>query len=150
MPHVQWKTFTEDDVVHAAMFEKNDSVDGSFGTIYINTSFPLFRNEFKFWIEEYPRADQDEVVAVIKQVYEDELVSKLMHAYKLKGQELEVDEEGNRIRVKDENIKSWISSEALTAATLGLVNVEQRIKATAASRFGGARKNAKEVTKSRR
>ncbi|MCX0271918.1 hypothetical protein NLM24_14635 [Nocardia zapadnayensis] len=143
MPHVKWEPFTDDDVVHAARFDKYDSVDGSFGTIYINTSFPLFRNEFNFWIEEYPRAGQDEVTELVKQVYEDELVSKLMHAYKLKGQELAIDENGNTVRVKDENIRSWISSEAFTSSVLGLVNVEQRIRVTAGARFGGGRKKVK-------
>ncbi|GAB2448049.1 hypothetical protein [Nocardia tengchongensis] len=141
LPDVRWETFRDDDVEHAARFDRLISEGGSsFGTISINTSFPLFKNEFKFWMEEYPRADQDEVISLVKQVYEDELVSKLMHAYKLKGQELGIDEDGNSIRVKDENIQKWISPQALTTAVLGLVNVEQRIRVTGGSRFGSGRR----------
>ncbi|WP_454195993.1 hypothetical protein [Nocardia sp. Marseille-Q1738] len=151
LPDVKWEVFREDDVVHAARFDEKLSEGGaSFGTISINLAFPLFRNEFKFWGEEFPKADQDEVIALVKQVYEDELVSKLMHAYKLKGQELAIDEDGNAIRVKDEDLEKWISPEALTAAALGLVNVEQRIRVTAGSRFGGGRKVVKYPRKGRK
>ncbi|MEU2038277.1 hypothetical protein [Nocardia niwae] len=151
LPDVKWETFRDDDVVHAARFDEKLSEGGaSFGTISINLAFPLFRNEFKFWVEEYPKADQQEMIALVKQVYEDELVSKLMHAYKLKGQELAEDEDGNPIRIKDEDLEKWISPEALTAAALGLVNVEQRIRVTAGSRFGSGRKAVKAPAKARR
>jgi hypothetical protein len=151
LPDVKWETFREDDVVHAARFdEKISEGSASFGTISINLAFPLFRNEFQFWAEEYPKADENEVIALVKQVYEDELVSKLMHAYKLKGQELATDEDGNPIRVKDEDLEKWISPEALTAAALGLVNVEQRIRGTAGARFGSGKKSVKVTIKNRR
>ncbi|QIS11581.1 hypothetical protein [Nocardia arthritidis] len=140
LPDIRWETFREEDVQHAARFDRRDSAAGSFGTIYVNTAFPLFRSEFNFWTQEYPKADQNDVISLVKQVYEDELVSKVMHAFKLKKQELALDSEGNPVRIKDDHINKWIEPEALTMAVLGLVNVEQRIRVTAGSRFGTGRR----------
>jgi hypothetical protein len=137
-PDVQWDARFEDeaDIAHAARFERNESLNGSFGTVHFNSEFPMFQNEFHFWVNEYPRADPGEVLSLVRTVYEDEIVARVMHAYKMKGQELARDSAGRPIRIKDENIGAWTSPEALTAAVLGLINVESRIRVAAGGRFG--------------
>ncbi|MGW5153706.1 hypothetical protein [Rhodococcus koreensis] len=142
-PNVLWdvKFEDEDDISHAAMFNPKEDLDGSFGTVHFNSSFPMFQNEFTFWSNEYPRADPSEVLDLVKTVYEDEIVARIMHAHKMKGQELAKDSSGRPVRIKDENIEAWTSPQALTAAVLGLVNVESRIRVTAGGRFGRGKQN---------
>ncbi|QIS19555.1 sensor histidine kinase [Nocardia terpenica] len=137
IPSTSWDLqFPEDEGAHAARFDRADCVDGSFGTVHFNMSFPLFKSEFKYWIEQYPKAAATEVTELVKGVYEDEVISKIMHAHKMSGQPLYAAEGGGPVRVNNANIDSWTSPEALTAAVLGLINVEQRINVLAGSRFG--------------
>lgn len=69
--------------------------------------------------------------------YEDELTSKIVHAHKMKGQVLGEDSTGQQVRITVEQVQDWTRPEVLTAALLGLVNVESRIRVTAGARFGG-------------
>ena len=136
IPATCWDShFPEDEGAHAARFDKTDCVDGSYGTVHFNLSFPLFQSEFRYWIEQYPKAASEDVVDLVKGVYEDEVISKIMHAHKMSGQTLYA-VDGDTIRVNNANIDSWTTPEALTAAVLGLINVEQRINVMAGSRFG--------------
>ncbi|TDZ79583.1 hypothetical protein DE4585_03330 [Mycobacteroides salmoniphilum] len=137
IPATCWDThFPEDEGAHAARFDRADCVDGSYGTVHFNLSFPLFQSEFQYWIEQYPKAASEDVVDLVKGVYEDEVISKVMHAHKMSGQLLYALEGDDAARVNNANIDSWTSPEALTAAVLGLINVEQRINVLAGSRFG--------------
>lgn len=139
IPATLWDThFPEDENAHAARFDKADCIEGSYGTVHFNLSFPLFESEFRYWCEQYPRAASTEVVELVKSVYEDEVISKVMHATKMSGQPLYA--EGDEvIHVNNSNIERWTSPDALTAAVLGLINVEQRINVLAGARFGKKR-----------
>jgi hypothetical protein len=136
IPATAWDPkFPEDEFAYAVRFDKGDCVDGSFGTVHFNLSFPLFESEFLYWSEQYPKAASNEIVDLVKSVYEDEVISKIMHAQKMSGQPLHTSE-GSVERVNNANIESWTSPDALTSAVLGLINVEQRINVLAGSRFG--------------
>jgi len=53
----------------------------------------------------------------------------------MSGQTLYMDG-NNAVKVNNAHIQRWTEPEALTAAVLGLINVEQRINVLAGSRFG--------------
>lgn len=138
IPAICWdSSFPEEELFTAARYDKKDERNGSRGTIHMNLSFPMFVNEFKYWGTEWPRASDSELIEVIKQVYEDEIVSKVMHAHKMRGQVVgHVD--SKEIRINNAQIEEWTSPESLTASLLGLTNVESRIRVLAGGKFGSA------------
>ena len=98
----------------------------------------MFRQQLQFWQEEYPRADATAVEDLVRTVYEDEVVSKVMHAYKLRNSVVGFDSSGNEVRLMRDQVEQMTSPEALTAAVVGLINVESRIRTNAGSRFGAS------------
>ncbi|NKR25150.1 hypothetical protein GS479_07130 [Rhodococcus hoagii] len=148
IPDVDWILFDSEDAAYAARFEDKLGGEGAYGLIQFNLNFPMFQSEFEFWANKYPRASQEELVGTVKQVYEDELVSKVMHAHKLHGQILHDDGDGNVTRVSRDNIQEWITPQALTTSVMGLVNVEQRISVLAGSRFGPGTKKSRKTSSS--
>lgn len=140
IPEVVWdKEFVEKEERHFAVrFDPQEVREGSFGTVHFNTSWPMFQQQMQFWQEEYPRADSADVEKLVQTVYEDEVVSKIMHAYKLRNSVVGIDDSGTEIRLKREQVEQMTSAYALTTAVVGLVNVESRIRTSAGSRFGAA------------
>ena len=119
-------------------FRTNNGGTGK-GVLHLNLYFPLFQNEFKYWQEQYGHAPYEEVMEIVKSAYESEAVSKVMHAKKLNGartispEALEEAESPVDLRISQTVVNAWLGPEALTAALLGLVNVESRI----VNRFNG-------------
>ncbi|WP_454162424.1 hypothetical protein [Gordonia iterans] len=140
IPEVVWdKEFTEEDErCFAARFDQREVREGSFGTVHLNAGWPMFQQQFHYWQGEHPRADSRDMEELVKRVYEDEVVSKVMHAHKLRNSIVGYDEDGTEVRLKREEIEQLTSPAALTAAVVGLVNVEQRIRTAAGSKFGPA------------
>lgn len=148
IPDVEWdETFYNPDALDesyaAARYDANETSGDSYGVVHMNQSFPMFQDEFEFWKNEWPRADPAEVEKTVKQVYEDEVVAKVMHAMRMKASTVGFAPDGTPLRVKDEQIRQWTSPEALTSGVIGLVNVEQRIKTICGARFGSGRTTQK-------
>lgn len=145
IPKVSWDDdFPFEDRFLAAKFEPNERFrtnNGGTGkgVLHLNLYFPLFQNEFKYWQEQYGHAPYEEVMEIVKSAYESEAVSKVMHAKKLNGartispEALEEAESPVDLRISQTVVNAWLGPEALTAALLGLVNVESRI----VNRFNG-------------
>lgn len=141
IPEVRWDKFVEDENdewCYAARFDPKVITDGSYGTVVMNVAWPLFQQQIQYWQGEYPRADGEEVEEMVKRMYEDEVVSKVMHATKLKNSVVALDEDGNEVRLLREQYEQLVSPPALTVAVVGLINVEGRIRTSAGSRFGSA------------
>ncbi len=69
-------------------------------------------------------------------VYEDELVSKVMHAYRLRNTQVGTTETGEPLRIRDQQIEELVSPSSLTTAVIGLNNVEMRLNSLGGARFG--------------
>ncbi|WP_146007428.1 hypothetical protein [Corynebacterium xerosis] len=137
LPAVVWENgFKESDRFHAARFNYRDVRNGSFGTVFMNASWPLFDSQLRYWSERYPRVEESSILPIMRAAYEDEVVSKVMHAYKMRNARLGKDENGHQIKVQSQLIDEWTSPAALTAGVLGLVNVETRIAKAIGSKYG--------------
>lgn len=152
IPEVVWdKEFGDaEDRVYAARFDEKDRREGSFGTVHLNTAWPLFQQQFQYWIDQYPRADALEVESMVKRVYEDEVVSKVMHAHKLIGSVVGHDDDGNEIRLDREDVAELVAPSSLTTAVVGLINVESRIMTSGGSKFGPSESNRRSKPKKAR
>ena len=100
IPAVEWdKSFSEPgERQFAARFDSRDVRDGSHGTVHFNASWPMFAQQIQFWQEEFPRADAQAVQELVRGAYEDEVVSKVMHAYKLRNSVVGFDNGGEAMR----------------------------------------------------
>jgi hypothetical protein len=145
VPAVDWINGPdwEDPSTTAAVFVPNDNRlmdDGSYsdGAILVNLGFFMFPDEFAYWINEYPKAASGDVIAVVKDAYGLELITKVCHARKLQGQKVgvAVTKMGTPVRFSNTDVDRLLSPEGLTLAVLGLLNVEQRIRTVAGSKFG--------------
>ena len=106
IPEVTWDDeFTEDsEKVFAARFDPKDIRDGSNGTIHFNMAYPVFQEEIRHWTDKFPRATQTEIIELVHLVYEDELVSKVMHAYRLLNTQVGSTISGEPIRIRDQQV----------------------------------------------
>lgn len=141
IPKVSWDDdFPFEDRFLTARFEPNERFRTNNGgtrkgVLHLNLYFPLFQNEF----EQCGHAPYEEVMEIVKSAYESEAVSKVMHAKKLNGartispEALEEAESPVDLRISQTVVNAWLGPEALTAALLGLDNVESRI----VNRFNG-------------
>lgn len=138
IPEVTWddEFTTDSEKVYAARFDPKEIRDGSNGTIHFNKAFPVFQEEIRHWTDKFPRATQSEVIDLIHLVYEDELVSKVMHAYRLRNTQVGITESGEPIRIRDQQVKELVSQSALTTAVIGLNNVEMKLNSFGGARFG--------------
>lgn len=152
IPEVVWdKEFGDaEDRVYAARFDAKDRREGSFGTVHLNAAWPLFQQQFEHWTQQYPRADAMEVEAMVKRVYEDEVVSKVMHAHKLANSVVGHDDDGNEIRLDRDDVAELVSPSSLTTAVMGLINVESRIMTSGGSKFGPSQSNRRTKPKKTR
>ncbi|MGP9723323.1 hypothetical protein ACT3SZ_04820 [Corynebacterium sp. AOP40-9SA-29] len=141
IPEVTWDDdFSADsEKIYAARFDSKDVRNGSHGTIHFNKSFPVFQEEIRYWNSKFPRAIQSEIVDLLHLVYEDELVSKVMHAYRLRNTQVGITERGEAIRIRDQQVDELVSPSALTTAVIGLNNVEMRLNSLGGAKFGKKR-----------
>ena len=127
VPHVQWITFDDDEMIHAARWDRNISHEGSFGTIYFNEAFPIFEQQIKHWSERFPQASTAAVRDQIKSFYEDEIASKVMHINNLINTTLYRNDQGEEIKIRSIDVEDMLSEAALTTACLGLVSADRSI-----------------------
>ena len=141
LPAVTWdEKFTGDDRFFAARFDIREERSGSFGTIHLNAAWPIFEGQYQYWRDRYPRADQSAVDEIVRSAYEDEVVTKVMHAYKLRNKTIGMDEFEKPIRLSAQLTEELTSPVALTTAVIGLINVETKIATAIGQRFGPGRK----------
>ena len=141
LPAVTWdERFTGEDRYFAARFDLRDERSGSFGTVHLNAAWPIFEWQFQYWRERYQRADQAAVDEIVRSAYEDEVVTKVMHAYKLRNKTIGMDEFDKPIRLSSQLVEELTSPVALTTAVIGLINVETKIATAIGQRFGPGRK----------
>lgn len=77
---------------------------------------------------------------IVRSAYEDEVVTKVMHAYKLRNKTIGMDEFEKPIRLSLQLVEDLTSPVALTTAVIGLINVETKIATAIGQRFGPGRK----------
>lgn len=94
-------------------------------SITINSSYPMFAGEFTYWQNSYPKASPADVDEIVKDAYETELITKVVHVKSLRGPTFS-NAEAQRL----------LSDEALTVSVLGLLNVEAAIRTVAGGKFG--------------
>lgn len=139
IPEVEWSLDAKgDDAHYAAWYQEKYNMNGAAGLVTMNSAWPMFEQEIRFWQEEYPRATIEEVTDLVRTAYEDEVVSKIMHANKLRNSQVGVDENGEPMRLGSREIEKLTEPAALTAGVIGLTNVETKIRTAAGSRFGPA------------
>jgi hypothetical protein len=135
LPDVRWKDaseFASGEEQFAATYDEKYTTDEHLGLIIVNKEFPMFEQEFEFWKAEYPKADPDKVVGLVKDVYAEELITKIAHSRMLEGKKT------GKYPISTTTVGKIQSPEALTMAVIGLQNVEARIRVRAGSAFGKA------------
>ena len=141
LPAVVWdEKFTGDDRFYAARFDLRDEREGSFGTVHLNAAWPVFEAQYRYWAERHPRADGSALEQVVRAAYEDEVVTKVMHAYKLRNSIIGHDEDDKVIRLSNELVEKMTSTISLTTAVIGLINVDTKIANSLGQKFGPKKK----------
>lgn len=141
-PTFDWKRFDEESQGYLADYNPKDSREGddgqrSSGVVYLNVKHPVFVEEFNYWASEvWPKADPGEVQKLVKTIYGQEAVAHVVHAQRLNGSVVGRDGEGKVVRLGPTEIEELTGKPALSAALLGLVNVEQRILTQGGGLFG--------------
>jgi hypothetical protein len=141
-PTYKWTAFTDEDVRYLADFNPKDSDTADDGTVYqgvvyLNIRHPVFQQEFDHWAGSvWPKADPAQVQNLVSRVYGEEAVAHVVHARRLNGTVVGRDEEGVAVQIGESDVDELISKPALSAALLGLVNVEQRILTQGGGVFG--------------
>jgi len=141
LPTVEWNAepFNAAGMPHlAVMFELHgDPLNGA-GLVTLNPLFPMFLAEFKYWEERWPKFGLAAVSDLVKEVYAAEAVSKVTHITKMKTQDFK-DGAGRAYKFGEApEYKDMLSAATLTAAVMGLVNVDQHIVTRGGGRFGKA------------
>ncbi len=137
IPDVEWSRDAKgDDAHYAAWYQEKYNVGGAAGLVTMNAAWPMFEQEIRYWQDQYPRATVEEVTELVRTAYEDEVVSKVMHANKLRNSQVGLDEDGEPMRLGSREIGKLTEPAALTAGVIGLTNVESKIRTAAGSRFG--------------
>ena len=77
---------------------------------------------------------------IVRSAYEDEVVIKVMHAYKHRYKTIGIDEFEKPISLSSHLVEELTSPVALTTAVIGLINVETKIATAIGQRFGPGRK----------
>ncbi|SPE54114.1 hypothetical protein SNS2_2540 [Streptomyces netropsis] len=140
-PTFQWKAFEADEAKHLARYSHKDtmSVDGveTRGVVYLNERHPVFVQECSYWADQvWPKADPSEVQKLVRRVYGEEAVAHVVHAQRLNGTFVAKTEEGESVVIGEDDVQSLLTPNALSAALLGLVNVEQRMLTQGGGQFG--------------
>jgi hypothetical protein len=142
LPNVRWEhePFIEAGYPHlAVMFNDHDALSSvpDAGVVLLNPDFPMFETEIKYWQERFPKAAPEAVAALVREVYETEAVSKVTHLTQMKLQKFEKDGKPLSLGHTPE-FRHMMEPPALTAAIVGLVNVEQQVTTRAGGRYGRA------------
>jgi hypothetical protein len=146
-PAFSWRDFAPEHQKYLADYNPKDNTpdaDGnpSVGVVYLNLRHPVFVQEFTYWSDSvWPKADPQEVKKLVMNVYGQEAVAHVVHAQRLNGSVVGRDEDGTVDRIGPEDVDELTTKQALTAALLGLVNVEQRLLTQGGGLFG-SRANA--------
>ncbi|MET9268079.1 hypothetical protein [Kribbella sp. NPDC003557] len=146
-PACGWKNFDADEAKHLAMFDRNDSLplDGgakSNGVVWLNAKHPVFVQEFNYWADQvWPKADPAKVTELVKRVYGEEAVAHVVHAQRLSGLVVAKGDDGAPVLLGREDVEDLLAPTPLSAALLGLVNVEQRILTQGGGLFGSRANN---------
>ncbi|MFI6851765.1 hypothetical protein [Streptomyces sp. NPDC050416] len=139
-PTFKWKPFDADEDKYLARYERKETVkEGGVeyrGVVYLNRRHPVFRQELSYWEGVWPKADTAKVQALVEEVYGEEAVAHVVHAQRLDGTPLTKTEEGEPQFIGGHDVEELITPTALSAALLGLVNVEQRMHTRGGHRFG--------------
>lgn len=141
-PSFEWKEFEPENQKYLADYNPKDQgtgIDGqpSQGVVYLNNRHPVFVQEFQYWSNEvWPKADHAQVGELVRSEYGQEAVAHVVHAQRLNGTVVGRDGTGIPNRLGPEDIDELLTRPALSAAMLGLVNVEQRIQTKGGGLFG--------------
>ncbi|WP_147433015.1 hypothetical protein [Catellatospora citrea] len=141
-PTFQWKEFAPENQKYLADYNQKDSgtdAEGNLyqGAVYLNIRHPVFVQEMAYWSDSvWPKADPNEVRKLVRRVYGEEAVAHVVHAQRLNGSVVGKDGDGSVQRLGPEDVEELVTRPALSAALLGLVNVEQRILTQGGGQFG--------------
>ncbi|MFI7338423.1 hypothetical protein ACIBUY_10845 [Streptomyces sp. NPDC050085] len=139
-PSFDWKKFEGEEAKNLARYDQNDKLDlddgsTSRGVVWLNLRHPVFVQESTYWADQWPKADPGQVEKLVRKVYGEEAVAHVVHAQRLNGTVVARTEDGPVI-LGEQDVQNLVSPEALSAALLGLVNVEQRILTQGGGLFG--------------
>lgn len=146
-PTFIWKEFAKEHQKYLADYNPKDNGtddDGNVyqGAVYLNVRHPVFVQEMTYWSNAvWPKADPKEVSRLVRGVYGQEAVAHVVHAQRLNGSVVGREADGTVNRLGPEDVKELVGRAALSAALLGLVNVEQRLLTQGGGLFG-SRANA--------
>ncbi|GLZ78727.1 hypothetical protein Afil01_35340 [Actinorhabdospora filicis] len=141
-PAYQWKAFDEDEAKYLARYDEKDRLpvdDGTEyrGVVWLNIAHPVFATILDYWTKEHaPMEDEAQVMEVVKGVYGEEAVARVLHVQRLNGTTVAQGEDGKPIVMGKHDVASLLTPEVMTGGLLGLVNVEQRISKRLSARFG--------------
>ncbi|MFD9480939.1 hypothetical protein [Streptomyces nojiriensis] len=146
-PAYKWKKFEPDEAKFLARYDEKDGrqmEDGSpsRGLVFMNQLHPVFVQEINYWTESvWPKADPSKVAELIQKVYGEEAVAHVVHAQRLNGTLVAKGADGEPLVIGEEDVQELLTPQALSAALLGLVNVEQRILTQGGGQFGSRANN---------
>ncbi|RST02937.1 hypothetical protein EF910_21875 [Streptomyces sp. WAC07149] len=146
-PAYDWKKFEPDEAKHLARYDEKDGrqlEDGnrSHGLVLLNRAHPVFVQEISYWTDSvWPKADPAKVEELVHKVYGEEAVAHVVHAQRLDGTFVAKGSDDEPLVIGEEDVRALLTPQALSAALLGLVNVEQRILTQGGGQFG-SRANA--------
>ncbi|WP_369022906.1 hypothetical protein [Nocardia cyriacigeorgica] len=140
-PAPLWKNFTAEEAKYLAIYQENDGipVDGTMsrGVVYLNSSHPVFAQEFYYWTNQiWPKSDPKQVQDLVKRIYGEEAIAHVVHAQRLNGTVVGRDESGKPLVMGRADVEELLTPDSLTSALLGLVNVEQRVLTQGGGLFG--------------
>lgn len=146
LPGIKWdENFPEGkEQLSAARFEPKEKFyqeNGAVGegVIHLNLNFPLFKSEFEHWTTQYSQAGQQKVIEIVKSIYEDEIVAKILHSTRLMSTTIAERADGTLVKIDKSVIQNWQTPESLTMSLLGLVGVETRIKSELSRNFSAGK-----------
>ncbi|MFI6888571.1 hypothetical protein [Streptosporangium canum] len=140
-PAFDWSIFEGDETKFLARYDANDSrnIEGVEyrGVVHLNERHPVFIQEINYWSDQvWPKSDPTQVEQLIRRIYGEEAVAHVVHAQRLNGTLVGKDEDGNPIYIGNEDVQALLTPPALSAALLGLTNVEARILTQGGGLFG--------------
>ncbi|MEE1752325.1 hypothetical protein [Streptomyces sp. SP18CS02] len=145
-PAFRWETFDAKEAKFLARYAQNETMDVEGfehrGVVHLNSAHPVFQQEFNHWTRNvWPKATSDNVQQLVQRVYGEEAVAHVVHAQSLNGTLVARTEDGEAVAIGREDVSELLTPQALSAALLGLINVEQRILTQGGGLFG-SRSNA--------
>ncbi|MFE0458194.1 hypothetical protein ACFW1A_02900 [Kitasatospora sp. NPDC058965] len=140
-PAFRWKQFDTDEAKQLAYYVKNETLtvdDITYrGVVHLNAKHPVFVQEFLYWSGQvWPKADPAKVRELVERVYGEEAVAHVVHAQRLNGTLVGRSDEGTPVVMSEDDVQSLLEPAALSAALLGLINVEQRVLTQGGGLFG--------------